>query len=103
MSVTLGQIVISRAGRDSGKTFVVIKVIDDMYVQISDGDLRRIEKPKKKKIKHLVSNGDKAESLQEKLNNNTRISNSEIRKVLAGQKNTLENRAVYQKDCADLK
>jgi len=81
---TLGQIVISRAGRDAGKKFVVVRVIDDLFVEVSDGDLRRLEKPKKKKIKHLNITEEKAESLAEKLKSGGRITNAEIRKALAG-------------------
>lgn len=90
MSVTLGQVVVSRAGRDTGRRFVVTKVIDELFVQICDGDLRRIEKPKKKRIKHLEPTGETVEALEEKLKSNIRISNSDIRKALAGQKSTLE-------------
>ncbi len=90
MSVTLGQVVVSRAGRDTGGRFVVIKVVDEHFVQICDGDLRRIEKPKKKKIKHLEPTGETIKVLEEKLKSNARISNSDIRKALAVQKSTLE-------------
>jgi ribosomal protein L14E/L6E/L27E len=76
--------VISRAGRDTGKKFVVIRMIDNFFVEVSDGDLRRIEKPKKKKIKHLNSTNDRVESLEEKLKSGVRITNAEIRKALAG-------------------
>lgn len=84
MSVTLGQIVVSKAGRDIGRKFVVVRLVDDQYVQISDGDLRRMEKPKKKKIKHLEPTGETAEALALKLQNDARPTNSEIRKALAG-------------------
>lgn len=84
MSVALGQIVISRAGRDTGKRFIIVKVIDNFFVEISDGNLRRIEKPKKKKMKHLDLTDEKVEILAEKLKSNGRITNSEIRKALAG-------------------
>jgi len=84
LNLDLGRIVVSRAGRDAGKRFVVVKVIDDSFVEISDGDLRKIEKPKRKKIKHLISTDEKAEILAEKLRNGGRITNAEIRKMLAG-------------------
>ena len=41
-----GKVVYSKAGRDKGKCFVIIEVIDEQYVYISDGRLRKIEKPK---------------------------------------------------------
>lgn len=83
MSVALGQIVVSRAGRDAGKRFVVVKVVDEFFVEISDGDLRRIEKPKKKKVKHLNITDERAEGLEEKLKSGAKITNAEIRKALA--------------------
>ena len=83
MSVALGQIVVSRAGRDAGKRFVVVKVVDEFFVEISDGDLRRIEKPKKKKVKHLNITDEKAKSIEEKLSSGAKITNAEIRKALA--------------------
>lgn len=92
MSVTLGQVVISKAGRDIGRKFVVIHIINDIYVQVSDGDLRRIEKPKKKKVKHLEPTGQFAGTVLEKLKSSARISNSDIRKALDGLEDTLENK-----------
>ncbi len=83
MKVALGQIVVSRAGRDAGRRFVIVRVIDDSFVEISDGDLRKLEKPKKKKIKHLNITDEKVESLEEKLKSNARITNAQIRKALA--------------------
>jgi len=90
LNVALGQIVVSRAGRDAGKKFVVIKVRDPHFVEISDGDLRRMEKPKKKRITHLNITNEKVESLEEKLKSGSRITNAEIRKALAGL-NTQQN------------
>jgi ribosomal protein L14E/L6E/L27E len=49
-----GDIVLSRAGRDSGRAFVVTSLIDDNYVLLVDGQLRTIDRPKKKKRMHLL-------------------------------------------------
>lgn len=51
--VSPGQLVRSKAGRDKDRLFIIIGIIDDQYVTIVDGDLRRVEKPKRKKIRHL--------------------------------------------------
>ncbi len=51
--VQTGATVLSRAGRDEGRRFVVIQSLDDEYVLISDGRTHKVEKPKKKKRKHL--------------------------------------------------
>lgn len=48
-----GQFVLSIAGRGKGRIFIVTNLIDEKYVYIADGMLRSINKPKKKKLKHL--------------------------------------------------
>ncbi len=51
--LTKGDVVISTAGHDRGGRFVVLETIDEQYVLIADGKTRTLEKPKKKKRKHL--------------------------------------------------
>jgi len=80
--ISLGQIVISTAGRDKGRKFVVLCIIDEKYVYISDGDIRKVEKPKLKKIKHLRKLNHVAEDIKDKLESCEKLSNSEIRKLL---------------------
>ena len=48
-----GQFVLSIAGRDVNRIFVVLEIIDENYVMIADGMLRSVNKPKKKKLKHI--------------------------------------------------
>ena len=50
--ISRGSLVYSRSGRDKGTLFVVLEV-DDNFVYLSDGDTRRVENPKKKKLKHI--------------------------------------------------
>lgn len=83
LGITLGEIVCSKAGRDTGRYFVVVKQVDDIYLLISDGDLRKIEKPKKKKLKHLDFTGVTIDSLKDKLMDGQKVKNAEIRKMLA--------------------
>jgi ribosomal protein L14E/L6E/L27E len=45
----LGQLAKSIAGRDKGRYMVIIDIIDENYVYVVDGDLRRVEIPKRKK------------------------------------------------------
>ena len=47
-----GRVVLSTQGRDKGLYFLVLGVDGDT-VTVADGKLRRLEKPKKKKMKHL--------------------------------------------------
>lgn len=83
LDVMLGQVVYSKAGRDCGRKFVVVGIIDTANVFIADGDLRRVEKPKKKKIKHLEVTGEVIEQLREKLKSKLKVTNAEIRKALS--------------------
>lgn len=83
MNIVLGQVVYSKAGRDEGRIFVVTGIIDDNYLFVCDGDLRRLENPKKKKVKHLNITTVNIESLTQKLNSGIKITNAEIRKSLA--------------------
>lgn len=52
-SLKKGQIVRSLAGRDKGQILVVVDHFDDSHVLVVDGKRRRLDKPKKKKAKHL--------------------------------------------------
>lgn len=49
----IGKVVLSLAGRDKDHLYIVTNVIDDNYVLLSNGDTKKIKKPKKKKVKHL--------------------------------------------------
>ena len=49
----IGKVVLSLAGRDKDHLYVIINVFDDQYVLLANGDTKRINKPKKKKVKHL--------------------------------------------------
>lgn len=80
-NLTIGQIVISKAGRDKGKTFVIMGFTNE-YVYLTDGNIRKVDKPKKKKIKHIQKTNIIEETVQNKLSNDLKISNSEIRKII---------------------
>ena len=79
--VTIGQVVKSKAGRDKGRIFIVIEV-DGEYAYLVDGDFRRLDKPKKKKIKHLIVYNTVFSELQYKIENKIRLNNEYIRKLL---------------------
>jgi len=78
----LGDIVLSKAGRDKNRYYIVMR-IDEPYIWTCDGDLHKIEKFKKKKIKHTKSMGCQSEYIKNKLENGEKITNSEIRRALA--------------------
>jgi ribosomal protein L14E/L6E/L27E len=52
MIMKIGQIVLSKKGRDKGKAFIVMAA-EGEYVFLADGKLRPLTKPKKKKVRHI--------------------------------------------------
>ena len=78
---SLGDKVCSTAGRDAGKCFFVVGILDEQYVLISDGKTHKVDKPKKKKIKHLVYEGF-LDEIKQKLITNVALTNPMVRKAL---------------------
>lgn len=80
--IEVGRVVFSKAGRDKGKYFIIVDIIDEQYVKISDGDLRRLSDPKKKKVKHLELKPEILEGIQDKLSNGKKVFDAELRSAL---------------------
>jgi ribosomal protein L14E/L6E/L27E len=78
----IGRLVVSKAGRDAGELFVIIGILDEKYVFISNGNHRSIEKPKKKKIKHLEYTEVIAEQIRDTIISNKKLTNSMVKKFL---------------------
>lgn len=79
---TVGQLVVAAAGRDANKKFIITCIINDQYVYISDGDSRKIDNPKKKKLKHLKLTQYISEDIAEALKQNKTVSDSVISKYI---------------------
>lgn len=78
-----GQVVRSLAGRDKGRFFIVMGILDPHHVAICDGDLRKTMVPKKKKIKHLAKTNTVDQALSQKLLHGDKVSNADLRAVLS--------------------
>jgi ribosomal protein L14E/L6E/L27E len=81
-NVKVGQIVKSIQGRDKGRNFVVIGEFDHEHILIADGKLRKVSKPKKKKLKHIAKYNVISEEIQESIITGRRLSNAFIKKEL---------------------
>ena len=79
MDYEFGMLDWSRAGHDKDKLYVIIKT-EGEYVYLSDGRLKPVERPKKKKWKHIQVRKTIPEELCS-LTEET-IKNEEIRKVI---------------------
>lgn len=81
-NIQVGQYVRSRAGRDKNHIFVVLEIINDEYVYVVDGDVRRLESPKKKKLKHLNGYNQISVVVREKTKDDKKLTNLMIRKEI---------------------
>lgn len=72
----------SLAGRDKNKYFVVLEILDDKYCHIADGGIRKVDAPKKKKLKHLRCTEHSLKNVAEMLKTGQPVTNSMIRKEL---------------------
>lgn len=79
--IDLGSIVQSTAGRDKGKLFLVVKV-EENYVYLVDGDLRKIENPKKKKLKHLELTRYYDANIAERIVKKNKITNQDVKRMM---------------------
>ena len=65
-------------GHDAGKRFLVVSE-DEVFVYLSDGKVRTLSEPKRKKRKHVtVCNLMVSEVLVDKLRKNTKVYDHEI-------------------------
>jgi large subunit ribosomal protein L14e len=90
----LGTVVLSRAGRDEGRYFVVVGRVDSQYVLVADGDLRKLQNPKKKKIKHLDVKPVTLPTVREKLIRGSGLWDAEIRRDLDALGYTLRDKPI---------
>ncbi len=89
MGIERADIIRSLAGRDEGQLFFVLET-DGEYVMIANGKGRKLENPKRKKLKHLSLQGVTDCRTAEKLRAGERITNCEIRRALAEYKAALD-------------
>ncbi len=82
MDIARSDIVKAAAGRDKGKLFFVMDV-EDGFLLLADGKTRRLERPKRKKSKHVVFQARLDCRTTEKIRSGDRLTNSELRKTLA--------------------
>ena len=80
--ISISDVVLSTAGRDQGQLFYCVAT-DDQFVWLADGKGRTLDKPKRKKRKHVQKVLRSETRVAEKLRNGDKVLNSELRKDLA--------------------
>lgn len=88
-----GQLVVSTAGRDKGKPFLIIGLEGPGYVLIADGRRRGVKRPKMKNVRHVRGHGAVAEEVAQILNNGRRPSDELVRRALAAMDTNLRHEA----------
>ncbi len=81
MNFTVGQVVYSKCGHDKGKAFIITS-LEENFAYIADGCSRTLDKPKRKKLKHLQVTGCIFEDIKRKILDKEYILNSDIKKAL---------------------
>ena len=76
-----GRAVLSTQGRDEGRHFLLLSDEQDGYVLMADGLTRKLDHPKKKKIKHLKPKPVRMETLKSRLEAG-QLLDSDLRKFL---------------------
>ena len=80
--LTISDVVVSTAGRDQGDWFYVIDA-DPIYLFLANGKDRTLEKPKRKKRKHVQKVLRSETRVAEKLRLGDKVLNGELRRDLA--------------------
>ena len=89
MEIAKSNIVRSDAGRDKGKLFVVLAV-EGEYLLLADGKGRKVESPKRKKRRHVLFVAADENRLSDKIKSEEKITNSELRRTLAGYRTEVQ-------------
>lgn len=81
-ALKVGQIVLITKGSDAGQYAVIIKILDERFVVLADGDKRKYDRPKKKNIHHLEFFDYVSPEVQNSMIETGRVTNGKLRFVL---------------------
>ena len=82
MDLYRGEIVRSLNGHDEGRLYFVIKA-EGEFLYLVNGKHKKVEAPKKKRRKHVISEGLWTHPVTDRLQRGEPVLDSEIRKALA--------------------
>ena len=81
-NISPADVVISTAGRDQGELFYVL-CTEEQFVTLVNGKNRTLEKPKRKKRKHVEKVLRSETRVAEKIRSGDKVLNGELRRDLA--------------------
>ncbi len=82
MNISIGQLVISNAGRDQTNIYLVIGIKNNQFLSLVNGRERKIKNPKQKNIRHVNVLKFIAQGVAEKLHSGMKITDEEIRQAI---------------------
>ena len=80
--IQIADVVIATAGREKGKLFYVLNV-DDQYLLLGNGKDRTLDRPKRKKRRHIQKVLRSDTNVAQRLLSGDKVLNSELRRDLA--------------------
>ena len=81
-NIYVSDVVVSTAGRDQGRLYYVIST-DEMFLMLVNGRDRTLDKPKRKKLRHVQKVLRSETRVAAKLASGDKVLNSELRRDLA--------------------
>ncbi|MBU8908594.1 KOW domain-containing RNA-binding protein [Desertibacillus haloalkaliphilus] len=81
-SPEVGQVVKVLKGRDAGDYSVVISISDGRFVQIADGDKRKVDRAKRKNLSHLELTDHVSPEVKNSIEETGRVTNGKLRYAL---------------------
>ena len=81
-NMNISDVVVSTAGHDQGEIFYVIST-DDQFLYLANGKDRTLDKPKRKKRKHVQKVLRSETRVAQKILSGDKVLNSELRRDLA--------------------
>ena len=90
-TIATADVVSSTAGRDQGQLFYVMDA-DDQFVTLVNGRNRPVEKPKRKKRKHVEKVLRSETRVAEKLRSDDKVLNGELRRDLASLSRSMQGK-----------
>ncbi|WP_042225507.1 KOW domain-containing RNA-binding protein [Oceanobacillus manasiensis] len=79
----IGQVVRIMQGREAGQYAVIIKILEDRYVLLADGEKRKYDRPKKKNLHHIEVMDYISPEVQKSLLETGRVTNGKLRFAIA--------------------
>ena len=89
LPIEVGSVVRSMAGRDEGRLFIVVQEVDADFVMVANDRLRKMDRLKKKRRKHLKPTGRVVTELKERLSQAKPVEDHELRTWLSEEEEKL--------------